>query len=121
MRRFQKAVSVSPCSPSLRPNEYPFSGHLLPITMTHRISLECVDKTLADMLAHELSKATVPIALVHEERCDFFYAEVVSSSKYSSLRMAVPQSWLRSEARRHRVKAAARLFRRHVSRNLHPN
>jgi hypothetical protein len=89
--------------------------------MTYQISLEPVDQAVAEMLDQELSKATVPISLVHEERCDFFYAEVVSSSRYSSLRMAVPQSWLRSQTHRRRLKAAARLFRRHVSRNLHPN
>jgi len=89
--------------------------------MTLRIPLERVDQTLAAMLDQERSKATVPIALVHEECCDFFYAETVSRSKHSSLRMAVPQTWLRGSAHRFQLKAAARLFRRHVHRYLHPD
>src|SRR4051812_25784441 len=121
MRKFQKAVSVSPCSPSLVAERMPFLRSPPPKTMTHQISLERVDQALAAMLDHELGKATVPIALVHEERSGFFYAEVVSFSKYTSLRMAVPQAWLRNQTHWRRLKAAARLFRRHVSRNLHPN
>jgi len=90
----------------------------MPLQIPH----ECVDRALAAMLDQELGKATVPIALVHEDRCDFFfYAETVNRSRHSSLRMAVPRTWLNGSAHRSQLKAAARLFRRHVRRHLHPD
>jgi hypothetical protein len=88
--------------------------------MTARIAVERIDSALAEMLAQELGKAKIPIALVHEEGCDFFYAESVRRTRHSSLRMAVPQTWLRGEEHRRNLRAAARLFRRHVGRHLYP-
>src|SRR4051812_11104139 len=95
-------------------------GHYSSKIMSLSTYPETLDATVAEMFDKELGTAEVPIALAREEAGFYPAVEVIERSKRSSLRRAVQRSWLKAPGHHMQHGAAARLFRRHVSRDLHP-